>query len=92
MEFGGLRARESMTLAGLSENQPIYTPRAGENRVQKYMLGMVDNHGKAPIRLIGLGMILLDELVQTSRTKIEVGNKRIRDFYIKEAPGKAFYL
>ena len=85
MEFGGLRARESMTLAGLSESQPVYTPKAGANRVQKYMLGLVDNHDKSPIRLIGLGMILLDELVQTSRTKVEVGNKRLRDFYIKEA-------
>ena len=85
VEFGGLCARECMTLAGLSETQPIYTPRAGENRVQKYMLGLVDNHEKSPIRLIGVGMILLDELVQTSRTKIEVGNKRLRDFYIKEA-------
>ena len=85
VEFGGLRARECMTLAGLSETQPIYTPRAGENRVQKYMLGLVDNHEKSPIRLIGVGMILLDELVQTSRTKIEVGNKRLRDSYIKEA-------
>ena len=74
VEFGGLRARECMTLAGLSEQQPIYTPRAGLNRVEKYMLGLVENHEKAPIRLIGLGMILLDELVQTSKTKIEIGN------------------
>ena len=85
VEFGGLRARECMTLAGLSENQPVYSPRAGENKVQEYMLGLVDNHEKSPIRLIGVGMILLDELVQTSRTKIEIGNKRLRDFYIKEA-------
>lgn len=85
VEFGGLRARECMTLAGLSEQQPIYTPRAGLNRVEKYMLGLVENHEKAPIRLIGLGMILLDELVQTSKTKIEIGNKRLREFYIKEA-------
>ena len=85
VEFGGMRARECMTLAGLSENQPIYTPRAGENSVKKYMLALVDNHEKAPIRQIGLGMILLDELVQTSRAKVEVGNKRLRDFYIKEA-------
>ena len=87
VEFGGLRARECMTLAGLSEQQPIYTPRAGLNRVEKYMLGLVENHEKAPIRLIGLGMILLDELVQTSKTKIEIGNKRLREFYIKEAMG-----
>ena len=49
------------------------------------MLALVDSADKAPIRLIGLGMILLDEIVQTSKTKITTGNKHIRDFYLKEA-------
>ena len=49
------------------------------------MLALVDSADKAPIRLIGLGMILLDEIVQTSKTKITTGNKHLRDFYLKEA-------
>ena len=32
-------------------------------------------------------MILLDEIVQTSKTKITTGNRHIRDFYMKEALG-----
>ena len=48
-------------------------------------VGLVDSADKAPIRLIGLGMILLDEIVQTSKTKITTGNKHLRDFYLKEA-------
>lgn len=85
VEFDGLRARECMTLAGLSETQPIYFPIAGENQVHNLMIQLLDNAEKAPIRLIGVGMILLDEIVQTSKTKITAGNKRLRDFYMKEA-------
>ncbi len=87
VEFDGMRARECMTLAGLSETQPVYSPKPGSNRVQEFMAALLDNHEKSPIRQIGLGMILLDEIVQSSRTKIESGNKRLRDFYIKEAMG-----
>lgn len=84
VEFDGLRARECMTLAGLSEQQPIYTP-AGANHIQEFMTGLLDHAEDSPLRQIGLGMILLDEIVQTSKTKISAGNRRLRDFYMKEA-------
>lgn len=87
VEFDGLRARECVTLAGLSETQPIYTSSVPpeQNQVQRYLLEIVDNGGKAPIRLVGLGMVLLDEIVQTSKTRNITGNKHLRDFYMKEA-------
>lgn len=87
VEFDGMRARECMTLAGLSETQPVFSPKPGGNSVQQFMAALLDNHEKSPIRQIGLGMMLLDEIVQSSKTKIESGNKRLRDFYIKEAMG-----
>lgn len=84
VEFDGLRARECMTLAGLSEQQPIYMP-AGANHIQEFMTGLLDHAEDSPLRQIGLGMVLLDEIVQTSKTKISAGNRRLRDFYMKEA-------
>ena len=89
IEFDGLRARECLTLAGLSEKQPIYTPSqtADKNELERHMTALVDNAESSPIRLVGLAMVLLDELIQTSKTKITAGNKRLRDFYIKEALG-----
>ncbi|MGX8698336.1 MAG: AraC family transcriptional regulator [bacterium] len=86
VEFDGMRARECMTLAGLRESQPVYTP-ARENRVGDYMLALVDHADEAPLRLIGRGMILLDEIFQTSKTKVEGRTKRVREFYIQEAMG-----
>lgn len=85
VEFDGLRARECMTLAGLSEQQPIYMPATGDNEIERLMQDLLDSVDKAPIRMIGLGLILLDEIVQTSKAKINAGNKRLRDFYMKEA-------
>lgn len=85
VEFDGLRARELMTLAGLSEQQPIYSPAPGGNQIETLMLDLLDKADKAPIRLIGMGMVLLDEIVQTSKTKANSGNRRLRDFYMKEA-------
>lgn len=88
IEFDGMRARESVTLAGLSENQPVYTPKREEygTQIGQQLMHIVDHPEYSPIRLIGHALIFLDELIQTSKTKIaNTGNKKLRDFYIKEA-------
>lgn len=86
VEFDGLRARQSLTLAGLSEQQPIYSSKDPDNHsIQEYMLQIVNEGERSPLRLTGMGMIFLDELVQTSKTRIEVEKKSLRDFYMREA-------
>ena len=86
VEFDGLRARQSLTLAGLSEQQPIYNSIDPENHtVQNCMLKIVDEAERSTLRLTGLGMIFLDEIVRTSKTRIEVEKKSLRDFYMREA-------
>ena len=86
IEFDGLRARESLTLAGLSEEQPIYKP-ARENSIASILDNILENANHSPIRLIGYAMIMLDEIIDSSKNRIEFSNKRIRNFYIKEAIG-----
>lgn len=88
IEFDGLRARECMTLAGLSEAQPIYKPGAkhGSNGLERCFMDLIDTAGQASIRLVGLGMILLDEIIQTSKTRVSSNkDKRLQEFYVKEA-------
>jgi AraC-like DNA-binding protein len=87
VEFDGLIARECLTLAGLSEKQPIYSPRAGaeNNDIFKIMWRILNEADQETIRLVGLGMLFLDELMRTSATKIEPREKKLRDFYIREA-------
>ena len=80
LEFDGLRARECMKLAGLSEHQPVYTPVSADNTaVPERMLQIVDSHEKSPIHLIGLGMLFMDELVSTSKTKVTETRRKLRD-------------
>lgn len=85
VEFDGLRARESMTLAGLSEHQSVYTSVSAEPRVKILMEKLMEHAQDSPFCLVGMAMILLDEIVKTSKTKINTGSKPLREFYIKEA-------
>lgn len=86
VEFDGLKARECMTLAGLSETQPVYTPvHQDNNMIAEYMIRLADSSDTSIMRLIGLGMLLMDEIVETSSTRVVQERKKLRDFYMKEA-------
>ncbi len=87
LEFDGLRARESLTLAGLSATHPVYysaNSQAGL-ALQKQMMLIVDHADYSPTRLIGHGFIFLDQIIQSSKFQDVRTSKRLRDFYMKEA-------
>lgn len=87
IEFDGLRAHESLRLAGISGAQPVYTPASHEagRLLQEQMLYIVDHGTARPTWLIGHAFIFLDQLVQSSAARQEHSDKRLRDFYMKEA-------
>ena len=87
LEFDGLRAHESLHLAGVGGSQPIYTARsaAAGRRLQDEMLYIVNHSDASPIHLIAHGYLFLDQLVQSSANRQEGRERRLRDFYIKEA-------
>ena len=88
IEFDGLKARESVTMAGRGETQPIYTPIRKEDgqQIGQQLMNLVDHPDFSSMRIIGYAMVFLDELIQTSKTKTEkTGNDKDRDFYIKKA-------
>lgn len=87
IEFDGLRAQESLRLAGISGKEPIFTPanqEAGEKLCQQ-MLYIVNNGTAEPTRLIGHGFLFLSQLVESSAHQRTQNVRRLRDFYIKEA-------
>ena len=87
VEFDGLRVRESLQLAGISANQPIYTPasvKEGALLLNEIMY-IVDNGTSRPMSIIGHAFIFLDQLIHSSATKMQRTGKRLRDFYMKEA-------
>ena len=87
IEFDGLRARESLSLAGISRHQPVYTPlnREAGRLLEEQMLYIVNHSQASPIRQIGQGFLFLDQLVQSSAGQRPQTQRRLRDFYMKEA-------
>ena len=87
LEFDGLRAHESLNLAGISGSQPIYTARSPEagRLLQDEMLYIVNHADASPTHLIAHGFLFLDQLVQSSAGRRPPSEYRLRDFYIKEA-------
>ena len=87
LEFDVLRAYESIQAAGISGVKPVYTAAGREagQRLQDEMLYIV-NHGDAdPIHLIGHGFLFLEQLAACSATRRYFGERRLRDFYMREA-------
>ena len=87
IEFDGLRARETVNLAGLSPDQPIYRARYKDiaETMANEMLYIVNHKEESPFHLIGHLYLFIDSFVRSSTsTQIGKGN-RLRDFYIKEA-------
>ena len=87
LEFDGLRAHESLNLAGISGREPVYTARSKRDGqlLQDEMLYIVNHNEASPTHLIAHGYLFLDQLVQSSANRQEGRERRLRDFYIKEA-------
>ena len=87
LEFDGLRAHESIQAAGISGAKPVYTAAGREagQRLQDEMLYIV-NHGDAdPIHLVGHGVLFREQLAACAATRRYFGERRLRDFYMREA-------
>ncbi len=87
VEFDGLRAKETIEMAGFSLDQPIY--RANRKDIAEVMkeelLYIVTHKEESPFHLIGHLYLFIDGLVRSSAsTQVNKGNS-LRDFYIKEA-------
>lgn len=87
LEFDGLRAKESIELAGFSLSQPVYKARHKDisEVMKEEMLYIVHHKDETPLHLIGHLYLFLDSLVRSSPAPQSVQGGRLRDFYIKEA-------
>lgn len=87
IEFDGLRVKETVELAGLNPDQPLYRARYKDiaETMKDEMLYIVNHKDQSPFHLIGHLYLFIDSLVRSSTsTQISKGNS-LRDFYIKEA-------
>ena len=87
VEFYGLRVKESIDSAGLTQNNPIYRSRHKNiaETMKSELLYLVNHKDESPFHLIGHLYLFIDSLIRSSSsTQIGSGNS-LRDFYIKEA-------
>ncbi len=87
LEFDGLRAKETVELAGLHPANPVYKARYKDiyEAMKEEMLYIVNHREESPFHLIGHLYLFIDSLLRSS-TSAQLGKgNRLRDFYIKEA-------
>lgn len=98
LEFDGLRAGQSLRLAGLSQERPIWRAASpeGADGVRKHMMSIVNFAEALPqsrtslagshaLGLLGYGFLFLDQLICASARRSGDSSQRLRDFYVKEA-------
>mgnify|MGYP000007696045 FL=1 len=87
MEFDGLRAKEIVETAGLSQDHPVYHSHSADLRqkMMEEMLYISHNSQESPFHLIGHTWLFLDYFMRSAETVRMKQDGSIRDFYIKEA-------
>lgn len=87
IEFDGLRAKETLEMAGLSMDTPIYRARYKDvaQNMKEEMLYIVKHKDASPFHLIGHLYLFIDHLLHSSASANLVKENSIKEFYIKEA-------
>ena len=87
IEFDGLRIKETLEIAGLSVNSPIYHASSHilREEMMNEMLYIAQHGDMSPFHLIGHTYLVLDALTRSiSSIRLKKGG-RLRDFYIHES-------
>lgn len=82
IEFDGMHAEECLLRAGLEQDRPIYRPRSIEEGalLQKRMFYFSEHSGKSSIHLVGCLYLFLDELIEFSGCRQDIGEKSRKIF------------
>ncbi len=87
LEFGGLRAKECMELAGLSHKTPVYflSDAAYGKILMEEMMKIVMSQNASSIELIGHLYLFIDKLIKYSASKKQMQGGKLSEFYVREA-------
>lgn len=86
-EFDGLKAKEYLNDAGLTEDSPIYSPIKGleSNDLKTYMTYLIEHPDASPPMIIGTLYHIMDALIRTSSSRNVSTIGDLREFYTREA-------
>ncbi len=87
LEFDGLHAKETVELAGLSPDNPVYKVRSKDaaEAMRNEMLYIVGHREESPFHLIGHLYLFIDSFMRASGSMRISKGSTLRDFYVKEA-------
>lgn len=87
IEFDGLRAEETVEIAGLSPETPVYRANSEEMRgtMIQEMLYIAEHGDSAPFELIGHLYLFIDAFTRSSASRKMSKGSKLQDFYIHEA-------
>lgn len=87
VEFDGMRAKELITLSGLTYNYPVYISKNEEARqtLEREIVWIAMHTDGDTLKLIGHLYLLLDALIESSSVKRKAADGSLRDFYIRES-------
>ena len=87
LEFDGLRVKESLEIAGITKDNPIYRTQQEDlrERMMYEMMYIVQNRNSTPFHLIGHLYLFFDLLIRSAAPLATPKGSKLRDFYIKEA-------
>lgn len=87
VEFDGLIAKESLTLAGFSKNEPIFNSKNEEFCLKMFheMKYLIDNNKETSFNMIGHLYLFLDYLTKASAATLSAKKNTLQDYYIKES-------
>ena len=87
VDFDGLKARELVTQAGLTYNNPIYISRNNEERekMKNELLAIVNSQNNFPLSTIGHLYQFMSALIASSSMRKIVTGGALRDYYIRES-------
>lgn len=87
VEFDGLRAKELITLSGLTFDYPVYIAQNEDMHkvLAQEIAWITANANENPLKLIGHLYLFLDALIASSSVKRKVAGGSLRDFYVREA-------
>lgn len=85
IEFDGMKAREYVNQAGLSQSSPIYRPSSQEGQQEcfHYLKHLIDHPELLPCEVIGYTNLFFGSLIRSSATAKKTVKNRIQDFYIQ---------
>lgn len=85
LEFDGMKAKEYLNQAGLSQNSPIYRPvdEQGKEMCFHYLKQVIEQPELLPCEVMGYVNLFFGSLIRSSASAKKTVKNNIQDFYIQ---------